>query len=211
MRVMKVHRLLKIFALISLSAICLAVWVSFQSPDSKRANFCRTAKPLTEIPVNHYDDLGIYWYGGTFTRKVSLDGKGQIKVIIYPRGLSPQTWSKISPSSIQYIGKGGDASWKEWLRPDYFYLLEVPTKATALAFGRLCYRNGDVEVQSIKKLKKMLLGKLIINDKINLSYLNPLPKINLSTVIVNAGSNRLDTLGNQTEVYFTTANIPFKN
>lgn len=208
---MKVHRLLKIFALICLSALCLVVWANFQSPDSKRANFCRTAKPLTEIQVNYYDDLGIYWHSGTFTRKVFLDGKGQIKVIIYPRGLSPQTWSKISPSSIQYIGKGGDASWKEWLRPDYFYLLEVPTKATALAFGRLCYRNGDVEVQSIKKLKKMLLGKLIINDKINLSYLNPLPKINSSTVIVNTGSNRLDTLGTQTEVYFTTANISFKN
>lgn len=207
---MKVHRLLKIFALICLSALCLVVWASFQSPDSKRANFCRTAKPLTEIQVNNYDDLGIYWHSGTFTRKVSLNGKG-VKVIIFPRGLSSQTWSKISPTSIQYIGKGGDASWKEWLRPDYFYLLEVPTKATALAFGRLCYRNGDVEVQSIKKLKKTFLGKLIINDKINLSYLNLLPKINLSTVIVNTGSNPLDTLGTQTEVYFTTANIPFKN
>ncbi|MBE9210680.1 hypothetical protein IQ244_30090 [Nostoc sp. LEGE 06077] len=208
---MKLHRVLKIFAPLCLAVICLIIWVNSQSPDFKRSKFCRTTKPLTEIQANNYDNLGIYWHSGTFTRKVFLDGKGEIKVIIFPRGLSPQNWSKISSSSIQYIGKGGDDSWQEWLRPDYFYVLEVPKQATALAFGRLCYRNGDVEVESIKKLTPTSLGKISINNKIYLSHLYPLPKINSSTVIVNTGSNRLDTLGIQTEVYFTTVDLPTEN
>ncbi|BAY19606.1 hypothetical protein NIES21_54700 [Anabaenopsis circularis NIES-21] len=208
---MKFHRVFQIFAPIFLAVICLIIWIGSQSPDSKRAKFCRSAKPLTEIQANNYDNLGIYWHSGTFIRKVSLDDIGEIKVIIFPRGLSPQTWSKISSSSIQYIGKGGDDSWQEWLRPDYFYLLEVPQQATALAFGRLCYRNGDVEVESIKKLTPTTLGKISINDKIYLSHLYPLPKISSSNVIVNTGSNRLDTLGTQTEVYFTTVKLPAEN
>ncbi|MFH7027511.1 MAG: hypothetical protein ACHBN1_19455 [Heteroscytonema crispum UTEX LB 1556] len=110
-------------------------------------------------------------------------------------------------SSIQYIGKGGDDGWQEWLRPDYFYLLQVPRQATGLAFGRLCYRNGDAEVEFIKKLKQIFTGKIIINDKIFLSHSSPLPTINPSTVIVNTGSNELDSLGTQTDVYFTTASL----
>lgn len=208
---MKIHRLLKTFVPVCLILICLIVWVSFQSPDHKRAKFCLNAKPLSQIQVNHYDDLGIYWHSGTFTRQVSLDDKKEIKVIIYPRALSPNAWEKISSSSIQYIGKGGDDSWKELLRPDYFYLLEVPKQATALAFGRLCYRNGDVEVVPLKKIQKTYLEKTIINNKIYLSSSSSLPKVNSSTVIVNTGSNHRDTLGTATEVYFTTANIQLVN
>ncbi|WP_225895757.1 hypothetical protein [Dendronalium phyllosphericum] len=118
-----------------------------------------------------------------------------------------QIWLKVSPSSIQYIGKGGDDSWQEWLRPDYFYLLQVLPQVTALAFSRLCYRNGDVKVESLKKLKQISSRKVIINDKIYLSVSSPLPKINPDSVIVNTGSNRLDTLGTQTEVYFTRENL----
>ncbi|AFY43087.1 hypothetical protein [Nostoc sp. PCC 7107] len=208
---MKIHRLWKTFVLICLTLICLIIWNNFQSPDYQRAKFCHSTKPLTEIQANNYDNLGIYWHSGTFIRKVSLDDIGEIKVIIFPRGLSPQTWSKIYSSSIQYIGKGGDNSWQEWLRPDYFYLLEVPQQATALAFGRLCYRNGDVEVESIKKITPTSLGNISVNDKIYLSHLYPLPKVNSSTVIVNTGSNRQDTLGTQTEVYFTTVKLPAEN
>lgn len=205
--VIKIHRIVKIFIPICLALICIIVLVSFQSPDNKRANLCRTTKPLTQIKVNRYDVNGIKLRGGTFTRKVSFDSTKELKVIIFPEALSTQIWSKVSPSSIKYIGKGGDDSWKEWLRPDYFYLLEVPPQATALAFGRLCYRNGDVEVESIKKLKQISSGKIIINDKIYLSVSSPRPTINPYTVIVNTGSNRRDTLGTQTEVYFTIENL----
>ncbi|MBD2498274.1 hypothetical protein [Nostoc sp. FACHB-280] len=208
---MKLTRFLKIFVPIFLVVLCLTLWVKLQAPDNRRAQVCRNAKPLTEVKVNDYDELGIYWHSGTFTRKVSLDGKREIKVIIFPKGLSPKTWTKIDSSSIQYIGKGGDDSWKERLRPDYFYLLEVPAQTTALAFGRLCYRNGDAEVESINKLTRISLGKIVINDKIYLSHLYPFPKITASTVIVNTGSNQLDTLGTQTEVYFTRENIPLAN
>lgn len=208
---MKVHRLLKIFVLFCLTLICLIIWIKFQSPDDQRSKFCRNAKALTQITVNHYDDLGIYWHSGTFTRKFSLNAKSEIKVIIFPKALSSRTWSKVALSSIHYIGKGGDDSWKEWLRPDYFYLLEVPGHTTALAFGRLCFRNGDVKVEVIKKLTKTSFGKLIINDKIYLSSSFPLPVINESTIIVNTGSNHQDVLGTQTEVYFTRDSIQLAN
>jgi hypothetical protein len=205
--VSKIPLFLKIFILICLTSLGIIILVNFQSPDNKRANLCRTAKPLTQIKADRYDVNGVKLRGGTFTRKVFFNSTQELKVIIFPEALSWQIWSKVSPSSIQYIGKGGDDSWQEWLRPDYFYLLQVPPQATALAFGRLCYRNGDVEVESIKKLKQIYSGKVLINDKISLSVSSPLPTINPDSVIVNTGSNRLDTLGTQTEVYFTRENL----
>jgi hypothetical protein len=204
---MKANRLLKTFIPVCLTLICIIVFVSFQSPNNKRAKFCRSAKPLTQIKVKNYNANGVKLRGGTFFRKVLLDSKKELKVVIFPEALSPQTWSKIPQTSIQYIGKGGDGNWQEWLRPDYFYLLEVPPEATGLAFGRLCYRNGDAEVESIKNLKKISSDKIVINNKMHLSHSSPLPTINSYTVIVNTGSNRLDSLGTQTEVYFTKENF----
>ncbi|WP_256973608.1 hypothetical protein [Nostoc sp. T09] len=165
---------------------------------------CHSSKTLTQIAVKNYDNSGVKFRDGTYIIKVSLSGKKELKVIIFPKALSSQTWSKVPQSSIQYIGKGGDDSWQEWLHPDYFYLLTVPPQATGLAFGRLCYRNGDVDVESIKKLKQISSGKIIINDKIYVLHSSPLPTINPYSVIVNTGSNYRDTLGTQTEVYFTT-------
>ncbi|MHC0063279.1 hypothetical protein ACWATR_10170 [Nostoc sp. UIC 10890] len=199
-----IHRFLKAFIPICLTLICIIVLVSFQQPDNKLAKFCVTAKPLTKVKVNNYDINGIALREGTFTKRVSLNSARELKVIIFPKALSFITWSKVRQSSIQYIGQGVDNNWKEWFRPDYFYLLEVPPQATALAFGRLCYRNGDVDVEPIKNIKQISSGKIIINDKIYLSVASSLPKINLYNVIVNTGSNRKDALGTQTEVYFTT-------
>lgn len=204
---MKVHRHLKTFIPISLIVILIIVVTNFQSPDNKRAKICRSAKPLNQIEVKSYDINGVKLRGGTFFRKVALDSKKELKIIIFPEALSPEVWSKVPQSSIQYIGKGGDGDLQEWLRPDHFYLLEVPPQATGLAFGRLCYRNGDAEAKSINKLKVISPGKITINDKISLSHSSPLPKINPYTVIVNTGSNPLDSLGTQTEVYFTINNL----
>jgi hypothetical protein len=207
---MKFHRLLKIFIPASLIFIGITVFNNFQAPDTKRLNFCRMAKSLTQIEAQNYDADGVKLRGGTFFRKVSLENKKEVKIIIFPEALSSKQWSKFPQSLIQYIGQGGDNGWQEWLRPDYFYLLEVPPQATALAFGRLCYRNGDAEVESIKNLKQVSPGKIIINNKIYLSHSSPLPNINPFTVIVNTGSNKLDSLGTQTEVFFRTIGISNK-
>ncbi len=204
---MKVHRLLLIVILFCLTLICVIAFTNFQTPSNKRSTLCHSTKLLTQIEVKNYDISGIKLRDGTFIRKVFLDNNRKLKVIIFPRAISPQTWLKIPQSSIQYIGKGGDDNWQEWLRPDHFYLLQVPPQATGLAFGRLCYRNGDVEVEAIKKLKKKSPGKININDKINLSTEEPLPTINAYSVIVNTGSNSRDVLGRETEAYFTTENL----
>ncbi|WP_414571092.1 hypothetical protein [Nostoc sp. CCY 9925] len=207
---MKVHILGKIFIFIFLGFISILLWVNLRSPDDKRLDFCNSLKPLNQIEVKDYDNNGIKSRQGTFTTKVSFGDRRELKVVIFPKALSRNIWSKVSQSSIQYIGNGGDNNLQEWLSPDYFYLLEVPPQATALAFGRLCNRNGDVEVESIKKLEKISPTKIIINDKIYLSVSSPLPTIKPYTVIVNTGSNRLDTLGTQTEVYFTKENLKFE-
>ncbi|MDZ8107454.1 MAG: hypothetical protein RM338_17800 [Nostoc sp. DedQUE12a] len=188
----------------------MIVLVSLRSPDDKRLDFCSSLKPLNQIEVKDYDNNGIKSRQGTFTTKVSFGDRQELKVVIFPKALSPKIWSTVSQSSIQYIGNGGDNNWREWLSPDYFYLLAVPPQTTALAFGRLCNRNGDVEVEPIKKLQKISPTKIIINDKIYLSVSSPLPAIKPYTVIVNTGSNPLDTLGTQTEVYFTKENLKFE-
>jgi hypothetical protein len=165
---------------------------------------CHPSKLLTQIEVKNYDDYGVNGREGTYSTKFSLVGNRKLKVIIFPKGLSPQIWSKVPQSSIQYLGKGGDETWQELLRPDYFYLLAVPPEATGLAFGRLCYRNGDVDIEPIKKLKQVSYRKIVINDKIYLSHSYPIPTMNPYSIIVNTGSNYRDSLGTQTEVYFRT-------
>ncbi|BAY76803.1 hypothetical protein NIES25_32610 [Nostoc linckia NIES-25] len=209
---MKIHRLGKIFIFIFLGfiSILLLLLVNLRSPDYRRLDFCNSLKPLNQIEVKDYDNNGIKSRQGTFTTKVSFGGRQELKVVIFPKALSPKIWSTVSQSSIQYIGNGGDNNWREWLSPDYFYVLAVPPQTTALAFGRLCNRNGDVEVEPIKKLQKISPTKIIINDKIYLSVSSSLPTIKPYSVIVNTGSNSLDTLGTQTEVYFTKENLKFE-
>jgi hypothetical protein len=206
-KVMKFGKKVQTIIVISLVLIIIQAWFIWQIPDTKRAKFCTNAQPLTQVKVQNYDANGVRFRQGTFTRKVAIKNEREIKIIIFPQALAPKTWIRIPQSSIKYIGKGGDNSWKEWLRPDYFYLLTVPTQATALAFGRLCYRNGDVEVESVKQVKQRFWGRIIINNEINLSVPFLQPRINQDSIIVNTGSNRLDILGTQTEVYFTVQNI----
>jgi hypothetical protein len=202
--VIKFHRLLLVFILICLILLGIIIFISWQPLNNQRTKLCHPSKTLTQIEVKNYDDYGVNRREGTYDAKLSLVSNKTLKVIIFPNALSPQIWSKVPQSSIQYLGKGGDETWQEWLRPDYFYLLTVPPQATGLAFGRLCYRNGDVDVESIKKLKKVFYRKIVINDKIYLSHSYPLTTDNPYTLIVNTGSNHRDSLGTQTEVYFTT-------
>jgi len=183
---------------------------------AKRADFCAKAKPLTQLKLENYDKNGIKKRsgagvkvdGGTFYRQVSFKSKPVVPVVIFPEALDGKKWSKVPQSKIKYIGKGGDGdSLREWLSPDYFYLLELPEGAKGLAFGRLCYKNGDATVYSIRNWKQEENNKITINRQITLEHPTPLPKINPAHILVNASSNQKDSLGDVTEVYFTKERI----
>lgn len=140
---------------IGLTAMSLLGLSGDRSRSVHRDLGCHHAAPLTEIAVDRYDPNGVKSHGGTRLRQVSLNAMRYVPAIIFPQALAPQSWTKLPSSSIVYLGQGGDArSWCDRWRPDYFYALEVPPQATGLAFGRLCYRNGDVTVQSIDKLEE---------------------------------------------------------
>ncbi|MBD2667096.1 hypothetical protein B6N60_03572 [Richelia sinica FACHB-800] len=200
---MKISFIIKLVLPVLIIIICLIVYTKLESGNNQKTKLCDNNNTLTQIPVKNYDQNGVNKRDGTFIVDVDLNKQRNLKAIIFPKALSPQTWSKVPQSSIQYLGKGGDESWREWLSPDYFYLLTVPDNTTGLAFGRLCYRNGDVEVEPIKKLQKMWLGKIKINDKISIYSPVFIPNPNQNIVIVNTGSNYRDELGTVTEVYFT--------
>jgi hypothetical protein len=189
------------------------IWINNQSKQNQRSQFCQDRKPLTALKTQKYDFNGVKHRQGTFLRTISLNNQQKISVVIFPNALSSSRWKKLTSSSIQYIGSGGDGdSWQEWLNPDYFYLVAVLPGTTALAFARLCYRNGDVTVSPVNKVKQIPTNKLVINNKIILTLTNPkvIPKVDRSYLVVNAGSDRRDILGSQTEVYFTTQNFVYE-
>ncbi|AFY47990.1 hypothetical protein Nos7524_2140 [Nostoc sp. PCC 7524] len=211
---MKTNRFVQILIVLSFISISFLTFLqvnSWQLKDAKRVKFCSRAKPLTAIATDQYDVNGVKYRGGTLFRKIALKPQRTIPVIIFPQSLSAKVWFKFPQSSIYYLGWGGDKSWQEWLQSDNFYLLEVPPQVKGLAFGRLCYRNGDVGVHTIHKLEQIAPQKLVINDKIYLSLASPLAEINSSHIIVNAGSDRRDILGGKTEVYFTTEDMIIPN
>ena len=202
--------------LIAVTATSLKLFNDNRVKKAKRADFCRKVTPLTQKKVEKYDRNGITKRtgadvkvnGGTMYRQVSFKTKPIVQVVIFPEALDGKIWSKVPQSSIKYIGKGGDGnSLREWLSPDYFYLLEVPENAKGLAVGRLCYKNGDATVYSIKNWQQTQSNKISINNKINLEHPTPLPKINPVHILVNAGSNKQDSLGDATEVYFTKERV----
>ncbi len=217
-----IFKALLLTTLIAVIGTCIKIFHDNELKKAKRADFCLKSTPLSQIKDKKYDRNGIKKReggevkvdGGTFYRQVSFKTKPIVSVVIFPEALDSKTWSKVPQSSIQYIGKGGDGdNLREWLSPDYFYLLEVPEDAKGLAFGRLCHKNGDATVYSIRNWKQTENNKISINNKISLEHPTPLPKINPSHILVNAGSNKLDSLGDKTEVYFTKKKlrIPQKN
>ncbi|MDY6901711.1 MAG: hypothetical protein SWZ49_27075 [Cyanobacteriota bacterium] len=202
--------------LIAISGICLKLFNDNKAKQAKRAEYCQKSQPLTKVDVKNYDKNGVKKRegaevkvdGGTFYRQVSFKSKPVVSVVIFPEALDGKKWSKVPQSTIKYLGKGGDGdSLREWLSPDYFYLLEVPSDAKGLAFGRLCYKNGDATVYSIRNWKQEENNKITINHKITLEHPTPLPKINPAHILVNTSSNQKDILGDVTEVYFTKERV----
>ncbi|AFY58895.1 hypothetical protein Riv7116_6568 [Rivularia sp. PCC 7116] len=202
--------------LIAVIGISLKLFNDNRVKQANRAEFCSKAKALTQVKVDKYDKNGIKERegagvkidGGTFYRQVSFKSKPVVPVVIFPEALDGKKWSKVPSAAITYIGKGGDgSSLQEWLSPDYFYLLEVPEAAKGLAFGRLCYKNGDATVYSIRNWKQLENNKISINNKITLEHPTPLPKINPAHILVNASSSPKDSLKDATQVYFTKQRV----
>lgn len=198
--------------LIAVIGIFLKIFNDNRVKQAQRPEYCQKKMELTKLEAKKYDKNGIKKRegadvkvnGGTMYKQVSFKTKPIVQVVIFPEALDGKTWSKVPQSSIKYIGKGGDGnSWREWLSPDYFYLLEVPEGTKGLAIGRLCYKNGDATVYSIRKWKQLENNKISFNSKITLEHPTPLPTINPAHILVNAGSNKKDSLGDATEVYFT--------
>jgi len=202
--------------LIAVSGICLKLFNDNRVKKANRAEFCSKTKPLTQVKTKKYDNNGLKERegaevkvdGGTFYRQVSFKSKPVVPVVIFPEALDGKKWGKVPQSGIKYLGKGGDGdNLREWLSPDYFYLVEVPGNAKGLAFGRLCYKNGDATVYSIRNWKQEENNKITINHKITLEHSTPLPKINPAHILVNTSSNQKDSLGDVTEVYFTKERV----
>jgi hypothetical protein len=211
-----IFKTLLLTALIAVIVTCVKLFHDNRIKQAKRVEFCREKKLLTQVKAEKYDNNGVKKRegakvkvdGGTFYRQVSFKTKPVVSVVIFPEALDAKKWSKVPQSSIKYIGKGGDGnSLGEWLSPDYFYLLEVPDNAKGLAFGRLCYHNGDATVYSIRKWKETGSNKISINGKIHIEHSTSLPKINPAHILVNTGSNQKDSLGDATEVYFSKERV----
>ena len=189
--------------LVAVSGICLKLFNDNRVKQANRSEYCSKTKPLNQVKAKKNDSNGLKERegaevkvdGGTFYRQVSFKSKPVVPVVIFPEALDINKWAKVSQSAIQYLGKGGDGdSLREWLSPDYFYLLEVPEDAKGLAFGRLCYKNGDATVYSIRNWKQLEDNTISINGKITLEHPTPLPKINPAHILVNTSSNQKDSL-----------------
>ncbi|MEB3216519.1 MAG: hypothetical protein VKN72_09845 [Nostocales cyanobacterium 94392] len=211
-----IYKGLLLTSMIAVTGVLVKFIFDNQLKKTKRAEYCRNKQPLIQIKAEKYDKngvtkrggAGVKVDGGTFYRQVSFRNKPIVSVVIFPEALDGKRWLEVPQSSIKYLGKGGDGnSLREWLSPDYFYLLEVPENAKSLAFARLCYKNGDATVYSIKNWKQTGSNRILINDKIYLEHPTYLPKINPAHILVNAGSNQKDSLGDATEVYFTTEKL----
>ena len=198
--------------LVAVSGICLKLFNDNRVKQANRGEYCSKTKPLNQVKAKKYDRNGLKERegaevkvdGGTFYRQVSFKSKPVVPVVIFPEALDINKWAKIPQSAIKYLGKGGDGdNLREWLSPDYFYLLQVPDDARGLAFSRLCYKNGDATVYSIRNWKQLEDNQISINGKITLEHSTPLPKINPAHILVNTSSNKKDSLGDVTEVYFT--------
>ena len=211
-----IFKVLLATTLLGLIGASLKIFNDNQLKKANRPEYCRDKTPLAENKLKKYDKSGVKRRegedvkvnGGTMYRQVSFKTKPVVSVVIFPEALDGKIWSKVPQSAIKYIGKGGDRnSLREWFSPDYFYLLEVPEGAKGLAFGRLCEKNGDATVYSIRKWEQTGNNKISINSKIHLENSKTLPKINSSHILVNTGSNQKDTLGEATEVYFTKERV----
>lgn len=188
--------------LIAVIGTSLKLFNDNQAQAAKRAGLCSEIKPLTQNKAEKYDRNGLKESEGTFYDQVSFKSKPVVSVVINPEALDGKKWSKVPQSAIKYVGKEN-----EWFNSNNFYLLEVPSDAKGLAFGRLCYGDGDATVDSIRNWKQLENNKISINHKITLEHPKPLPKINPAHILVNIGSDEQDSLGGVTEVYFSKERV----
>ncbi len=193
--------------LVAVIGTSLKLFNDNQAQAVKKAGLCSEIKPLTQNKAEKYDRNGLKESEGTFYDQVSFKSKPVVSVVINPEALDVNKWAKVPQSAIKYIGKED-----EWLSPDNFYLVEVPSDAKALALGKPCHGDGNAAVHSIRKWDVAEDNKISINGKINLEHPTPLPKINPAHILVNTGSDEQDSLGGVTEVYFSKerVRIPMK-
>ena len=197
--------------LIAVIGISLKIFSENQTKNAKRADYCAKKKPLTRVKPEKYDRNALKEGEETFYDQVSFRSKPVIPVVINPEALDGKKWGRVPQSAIKYIGKGGDGKrLGEWFNPDKFYLVQVPSDAKALALGKPCYGDGLATVYSIRKWKQTEGNKISINNKITLEYPTPLPKINPAHILVNTGSDKQNSLGDVTEVYFTKYRVRIK-
>ena len=194
--------------LIAVIGTSLKIFNDNQAQNAKSADYCGKKKLLTQVKPKKYDINALKEGEGTFYDQVSFKSKPVIPVVVNPEALDGKKWGRVPQSAIKYIGKGGDGkSLGEWFSPDNFYLVEVPSDAKGLAFGKPCYGNGELTVHSIRKSKQTEGSKISINGKITLKHPTPLPKINPAHILVNIGSDKQNSLGDVTEVYFTKYSV----
>ena len=155
-----------LLALSGFSIVGLKRYQRYQANRTRRFEACQSVPPLTSVRPDDYDIDGIKQRQGTFLRQVSVEGEA-FPVIVFPAALFDKRWYRLSTDHIHYLGKGGEAGWRDRISPDRYYLVDIPENATALAFSRLCYRNGDVGVLENKSLELVESGFLsIINSKL---------------------------------------------
>jgi len=186
----------------------------------RESQTCITEQKLTAINVTDYGPNGIVSHKNTFVRKIPIPRrKERVPIVVFPQALSGETWQPLPAENIRYLGKGGEENWHDWISPDHYYLLNIPESATALAFARLCYRNGDVgfdknnrfEVRPTESVTGRLSHKtVVINQRITIKAPElPSERSRNFPILVNAGRDKRDALITQTPVYYTTEPVDF--
>lgn len=185
-----------------------------------RSQTCIIEQNLTAVEVNDYDPNGITAHKNTFVRKIPIPQRQErIPIVVFPEAVSADTWEPLPSHNLSYLGKGGEENWHDWISPDHYYLLDIPQSATALAFSRLCYRNGDVGFDKNNRFEVRpshpLIGSfskkaIVINERITIKAPRlPSERSRNFPILVNAGSDKRDALITQTHVYYTTEPVDF--
>lgn len=192
----------------------------YWQPQSGRSQTCIAEQKLTAMEVNGSESNGVTFHKSTFVRQIPIPRrKERVPIVVSPEALSADIWQPLPTENLRYLGKGGEGNWHDWLSPDHYYLLNIPKSATALAFSRLCYRNGDVgfdknnrfEVEPSNSSTDKLSGHtVVINERITIKAPTlPSERSRNFPILVNAGSDKRDALITQTNVYYTTDPVDF--
>ena len=187
-----------------------------KAAQQQQAASCIAEKPLAKDTVTILQSHGVLPRDNTFIRRMPLASR-EVPIVVFPKGLSTDVWQPLPNDTMSYVGVGGEKGWKDVLRPDHYYLLNVPAEATALAFSRLCHRNGDVgftlnhgtdPVAVWPIIGSLFQRNVSVNNVIKIkAKAVPPAAVRQWPLLINAGSHAKDTLGDPTEVYYTTKPI----